>query len=558
MHGPIDHLVIAPILLPLAVGALMLLFSERRRTFKMALSLATTVVLLIIAAVLVVIAGTPVGDRASSMIVYPLGNWRPPFGIVLVADRLSALMLLVTAVLGCATLLFSLARWHQSGPRFYTLFLFLLTGLNGAFLTGDLFNLFVFFEILLAASYGLVLHGSGTARVRAGLHYIPINLVASSLFLVGVSLIYGVTGTLNMADIGRMVPALPGESRALFEIGAGILGVAFLVKAGMWPLSFWLPTTYAAASTPVAAMFAIMTKVGIYVILRLFLLSFGDEAGASAGFGDEWLYFGGMATMAFGAIGVLASQSLQRMGGYSVLVSSGTLLAAIGTGNSAAVSGALFYLVTSTLAISAYFLLVELVERGQQAGADVLAVSQELFGDPDEDLDEEEEEVGVAIPATIAVLGGAFVACTVLLAGLPPLSGFIAKFAMLSAVLNEAGRIGAEDWAFVALLILSGFTTLIAMSRSGIRALWVPSEGSIPRVRAIEAVPVAALLFICVGLTVLGGPAMRYMEATTQVLYWPQIYAQDVLGTGAPIRLTPGTTSAGGAPVTGVTEGGAP
>ncbi|WGD31903.1 monovalent cation/H+ antiporter subunit D [Ancylobacter sp. WKF20] len=543
MRSPLDHLVIAPILLPLAVGALMLLFSERRWRLKMALSLGTAAALLVIAAVLVVIASTPVGDRGSSMIVYPLGNWPPPFGIVLVADRLSALMLMVTAVLGSCTLLFSLARWHRVGPRFYTLFLFLLTGLNGAFLTGDLFNLFVFFEILLAASYGLVLHGSGTARVRAGLHYIPINLVASSLFLVGVSLIYGVTGTLNMADVGRMVPALTSQSRVLFEIGAGILGIAFLVKAGMWPLSFWLPTTYAAASTPVAAMFAIMTKVGVYVILRLFLLTFGDEGGPSAGFGEGWLYFGGMATMAFGAIGVLGSQSLQRMGGYSVLVSSGTLLAAIGTGNSAAVSGALFYLVTSTLAISAYFLLVELVERGQQAGADVLAVSQEVFGDPEDDLDDEEEEVGVAIPATIAVLGGAFVACTVLLAGLPPLSGFIAKFAMLSAVLNEAGRIGVDDWAFVALLILSGFTTLVAMSRSGMRALWVPSAGSIPRVRAIEAVPVAALLFICVGLTILGGPAMRYMEATTQVLYWPQIYAQDVLGTGAPIR-----RPAGGAP----------
>ncbi|WAC25724.1 monovalent cation/H+ antiporter subunit D [Ancylobacter sp. SL191] len=543
MRSPLDHLVIAPILLPLAVGAFMLLLGERRRTIKMALSLGTAAALLVIAAVLVVIASTPVGDRGSSMIVYPLGNWPPPFGIVLVADRLSALMLLVTAVLGSCTLLFSLARWHRAGPRFYTLFLFLLTGLNGAFLTGDLFNLFVFFEILLAASYGLVLHGSGTARVRAGLHYIPINLVASSLFLVGVSLIYGVTGTLNMADIGRMVPALTSQSRVLFEIGAGILGVAFLVKAGMWPLSFWLPTTYAAASTPVAAMFAIMTKVGVYVILRLFLLTFGDEGGPSAGFGEGWLYFGGMATMAFGAIGVLGSQSLQRMGGYSVLVSSGTLLAAIGTGNSAAVSGALFYLVTSTLAICAYFLLVELVERGQQAGADVLAVSQEVFGDPEDDLDDEEEEVGVAIPATIAVLGGGFVACTVLLAGLPPLSGFIAKFAMLSAVLNEAGRIRVDDWAFVALLILSGFTTLVAMSRSGIRALWVPSAGSIPRVRAIEAVPVAALLFICVGLTILGGPAMRYMEATAQVLYWPQIYAQDVLGTGAPIRLP-----AGGAP----------
>ncbi|MBS9478648.1 monovalent cation/H+ antiporter subunit D [Ancylobacter radicis] len=537
MRSPVDHLVIAPILLPLAVGAFMLLLGERRRRIKMALSLGTVAALLVISMALVAIANTPVGDRWSSLIVYPLGNWPPPFGIVLVADRLSALMLLVTSILGCAALVFSLARWHRAGPRFYTLFLFLLTGLNGAFLTGDLFNLFVFFEILLAASYGLVLHGSGTARVRAGLHYIPINLVASSLFLVGVSLIYGVTGTLNMADVGRMVPALSSPSLVLFEIGAGILGVAFLVKAGMWPLSFWLPTTYAAASTPVAAMFAIMTKVGVYVILRLFLLAFGEEAGAAAGFGAEWLYFGGLATIVFGAIGVLASQSLQRLGGYSVLVSSGTLLAAIGTGNSAVISGALFYLVVSTLAICAYFLLVELVERGRQAGADVLAVSQEVFGDPDDEIEDEEDEVGVAIPATIAMLGGAFVACTVLLAGLPPLSGFIAKFAMLSALLNEAGSIKPDDWAFVILLMLSGFITLVAMSRSGIRALWVPSGDEIPRVRAIEILPIGALLFICVGLTILGGPAMRYMEATAQVLYWPQVYAQDVLGTGAPVRV---------------------
>ncbi|MGA0564594.1 monovalent cation/H+ antiporter subunit D [Ancylobacter sp. VNQ12] len=533
MGAHIHHLVIVPILLPLAVGAFMLLFSERRRALKMTLSLATVFALLAVAVALVAVASTPHDDRWSSMIVYPLGNWPPPFGIVLVADRLSALMLLVTALLGCATLVFAMARWHKAGPRFYTLFLFLLAGLNGAFLTGDLFNLFVFFEILLAASYGLVLHGSGTARVKAGLHYIPINLVASSLFLVGVSLIYGVTGTLNMADIGRIAPTLPGDLRVLYEAGAAVLGIAFLVKAGMWPLSFWLPTTYAAACAPVAAMFAIMTKVGVYVILRLFLLSFGDEAGASEDFGALWLYYGGMATIAFGAIGVLAAPSMQRMGGYAVLVSSGTLLAAIGTGNSAVISGALYYLVVSTLALGAYFLLVELIERGQEAGADVLAVTLEVFGDPEEDIEEEEDEVGVAIPATIAVLGGAFLACTALLAGMPPLSGFIAKFAMLSALINEGGRIPAEHWALVGLLIASGFATLIAMTRTGIRNLWVPAETAIPRVRAIEALPVGGLLLLCVAMTVLGGPAMRYMEATAQVLYWPAVYANDVLGPAA-------------------------
>lgn len=548
MTPALDHLAILPIVLPLAVGALMLLFDERRRLLKMTLSLATVFALLAIAVTMVVMVGLPTGDRWSTLIVYPLGNWPPPFGIVLVVDRLAALMLLVTAVLGCTTLLFALARWHTAGPRFHTLFLLLLTGLNGAFLTGDLFNLFVFFEILLAASYGLVLHGSGTARVRAGLHYIPINLVASSLFLVGVAVIYGVTGTLNMADLSRIVPTLPPESRTLMEAGAAVLGIAFLVKAGMWPLSFWLPTTYAAACAPVAAMFAIMTKVGIYVILRLFLLCFGDEAGASADFGADWLYYGGMATLLFGGIGVLASQSMQRLGGYSVLISSGTLLAAIGTGNSAVISGALYYLVASTFAISAYFLLVELIERGQAAGADVLAVTLEIFGDPEEDIEDEDEEVGVAIPATIAVLGGGFVACTAVLAGLPPLSGFIGKFAMLSALLNEAGEIPFDHWLFVVLLMLSGLATLIAMTRNGIRTLWVPAETDIPRVRAIEAIPVGVLLLLCAVMTFAGGPTMRYMEATAQILYWPSEYARDVLGSQPAGHSTSDSRSSGHGP----------
>jgi len=529
LPSSLHHLVIAPILLPLAVGAFMLLLDERRRVLKATLSLVTTFALLGIAMMLIFLVVDQTSNE-SHLIVYPVGNWPPPFGIVLVADRLSALMVLVNGVLGCTTLLFALARWHKAGPRFHTLFLLLLAGLNGAFLTGDLFNLFVFFEVLLAASYGLVLHGSGTARVKAGLHYVPINLVASSLFLIGVSLVYGVTGTLNMADLGRIIPKLGSQDRILLESGAAILGIAFLVKAGMWPLSFWLPTTYAAACAPVAAMFAIMTKVGIYVILRLSLLCFGDDAGASAGFGGDWLYYGGMATIAFGGIGVLASQSMLRLAGYSVMVSSGTILAAIGTGNSAVISGALFYLVSSTFTISAFFLLVELIERGREAGADVLAVTLEVFGDPDEDAEDEDEEVGVAIPATIAVLGGAFIACTVLLAGLPPLSGFIAKFAMLSALVNEAGPIGASHWSLVALLIFTGLASLIAMTRTGIRTLWVPAETAIPRVRVIEVAPVAALLFLCVALTVAGGPAMRYMEATAQLLYWPGEYARDVIG----------------------------
>ena len=399
MTSLLDHLVILPILLPLATGAFLLFLNDRHRPLKAAISFASALILVVIAAMLVYrasLVGAVDGELIAS---YPLGNWPVPFGIVLVGDRLAALMVLLTAILGLCSLLFSIARWHAMGPSFHSLLHFLLMGLCGAFLTGDLFNLFVFFEVLLAASYGLVLHGSGSARAKAGLHYIAINLAASSLFLIGAALVYGTTGTLNMADIAAKIANVPDADRGLLEAGAGILGIAFLVKAGMWPLGLWLTNTYAAASAPVAAMFAIMTKVGIYALMRLSLLVFGDAAGASVGFGHTVLLYGGMVTIAYGAISALAAQSTARLSGSMVLVSSGTILAAVGLGNEGVLSGALFYLFSSTLAISALFLMVELIERARMEGADILAVTMEAYGD-DED-DEAEQEVGTVIPGAI-------------------------------------------------------------------------------------------------------------------------------------------------------------
>jgi multicomponent K+:H+ antiporter subunit D len=519
-----DHLTVIPILLPLTSAAVMLLLDERRRAVKGGIGMATTVALLITSIVLLRLADMmPPG---SGVRTYQLGNWPAPFGIVLVLDRLSALMLVLTSVLGIAALLYSLARWHRMGPRFHTIFQLQLMGLNGAFLTGDLFNLFVFFEVLLAASYGLVLHGDGVARVRAGLAYIAINLTGSFLFLIGASLVYGVTGTLNMADFAARIPTLAPGDASLVAAAAAILGTAFLMKAGAWPLNFWLPTTYAAASAPAAAMFAIMSKLGIYVILRLWTLVFGVEAGPLAGFGGDGLLVIGMLTIVFGTVGVLAAQSLPRLAGCSVLVSSGTLIAAIGTGGGAVIGSALFYLVSSTLGIAALFLLIELVERMRDPGADVLAVTMEAYGEGDDDP----EEVGIAIPATVALLGGSFIACALLLAGLPPLAGFIGKFGMMAAMLKTDGAaVRASAWMLIGLLTVSGLAILIAMTRTGISSFWARLDDSVPRVRVIEMAPVLCLLLLCLGLTVGGGPAMRYMEATTKALQTPQDYVTGVL-----------------------------
>ena len=207
-----DHLTIAPIVIPLLAGTLMVLIGERRRTVQGGARrrLGARAARRGDPAAAPGRRGTG-GHGRRAVRVYRLGDWPSLFGIVLVLDRLSALMLVLTSVLGLAALVFSLARWHRAGAHFHPLFQFQLMGLNGAFLTGDLFNLFVFFEVMLAASYGLALHGSGTARVRAGLHYIAINLVASLLFLIGVSMIYGVAGTLNMADLAGRIAERRGR-----------------------------------------------------------------------------------------------------------------------------------------------------------------------------------------------------------------------------------------------------------------------------------------------------------------------------------------------------------
>ncbi|MBN9072975.1 MAG: monovalent cation/H+ antiporter subunit D [Rhizobiales bacterium] len=530
------HLLIVPILLPLVTGASLLLIDETHHTLKALVSLASTVLLLGAAVALMRMADGDPGAGGVVSLSYAVASWPAPFAIVLVLDRLAALMLVMTAIVAFAALVFSLARWHKAGPHFHSLFQFLLMGLGGAFLTGDLFNLFVFFEVTLAASYGLLLHGSGAFRVRSGLHYIAINLAASLLFLIGASLIYGVTGTLNMADLAVRLHAVPAEDRMLLQAGAAILGIAFLVKAGMWPLCFWLPSAYMAAAAPVGAIFVVLTKVGVYVLLRLSLLLFGSEAGELTGFGGMVLLWGGMATIAFAASGVLASQAMGRLAGYSVLVSSGTLLAAVGMGDTAVVSGALFYLVSSAFATAAFFMLIELVERAREPGADLLAVTIEAYGEEGEETGErEDEEIGVVMPGALAVLGVCFGCVALLLAGLPPLSGFVAKFALLTGMLNLDGlgapaEIPPRTWLLVALVILSGLAALVAMMRSGIRTFWAPLEAIVPRVLVVEVAPIVALLVLCLLLTVKGGAMVGYTEAAARSLHDPSGYIQGVLG----------------------------
>ena len=358
-----NHALIVPVLLPAACAVLMLLAGDERIRLQRALAL------LACAGLAVVALGALGHTSAGAITVYRLGDWPAPFGIALVLDRLAALMLGLTAVVAIAALVAAMTGpepWDRRGRFFHALFQFQLMGLNGAFLSGDLFNLFVFFEVLLVASYCLLLHGRGPERLRAGFHYVAVNLAASALFLLAIAALYAVTGTLNLADLALAVPRLGSANVPIARAAALVLLAVFAVKAAVFPLHLWLPRAYVAAGPPVAALFAIMTKVGVYAIVRVYGLVFGPDAGGSALIAGPWLLAGAVATVALGAVGAFAATSLARMAAYLTVASVGTLLVGVAVFSTASLGAALYYLLHSTLALAALFLLVERIaaQRG--------------------------------------------------------------------------------------------------------------------------------------------------------------------------------------------------
>jgi len=416
--------------------------------------------------------------------------------------------------------------------------------------------------VMLAASYGLLLHGSGTLRVRAGLKYIAFNLLASSLLLVGIAIVYGITGTLNFADIVQKIPQIPASDRGLLHAGAAILGIAVVAKAAMWPLNFWLAAAYSAAAAPVAALFVILTKVGVYTLLRLWTLLLSAEPGTSTAFGSDALVAGGLATLAFGAIGMLASLQLRRVAAYSLIISSGTSLAVIGVGDSALIGAALFYLTGSTLASCALYLLAELIERSREI--DLAPPIREHESDRLPFRLERREPLaaaaaadiqpGVAIPAATSLIGLGYVGCALMIAGLPPLSGFIAKFAMLGALLEpavtaarHAGTATMRTVLFASLLV-AGLLSTIALTRAGIRHFWAPHDRTPPRLRVIECAPIALLLATCAAIAVFADPILHYTRDAAQELSDPARYIDAVMSAPVVSGVENGTTQRGSRP----------
>lgn len=511
-----NHWIIAPVVLPALLAPVIGFVMRHDIVLARTASIFGAVAMMAIAVGLFVMSG---GDPQ----VYYLGDWPAPFGIVLVLDRLSAMMVLLTSVLALIVLLHAVATgWDSRGRHFHALFQFQLMGIVGAFLTGDIFNLFVFFEILLIASYGLMIHSGGKDRMRAGLQYVVINLAGSTLFLFALGVLYATTGTLNIADLALRLQDIPAEEAALVRVAAMLLMIVFGLKAALFPVQFWLPATYANAPAPVAALFAIMTKVGAYAILRIHTLVFGPGVDATDGLAQTWLFPAAIVTIAIGAVGVLGARRLMPLIAFSVVGSMGTLMAAISAFTPEATTAALYYLVHSTFAAAVLFLIADLV----------------ITRRTNDSLTVQSPTVQNGLFATL------FFAGAIAMAGMPPLSGFLGKLLVLDALREP----GIMVWAWAAILIGS-LMTIVGFARAGSQLFWksvslvgddesaeeteksdVTDDPAKRPASVAEVAPTMAAIAVLAALTVLAGPASNYLDGATEQLFDRDGYVTSVLG----------------------------
>ena len=490
------HWIIAPVVLPAIMGAAITLLMRNDLLLQRVFSLGATLLLGAIAAALLWSASTSAPE------IYLLGNWPAPFGIVLMLDRLSALMVMLTALLALAVQLYAIGSdWDARGGHFHALFQFQLMGICGAFLTGDAFNLFVFFEVLLIASYGLMIHGGGKDRLRAGVQYVAFNLVGSSLFLFALATIYSVTGTLNIADLAVKVQMLPEGDVALFRVAAVMLMLVFAVKGALGPLQFWLLATYANAPGPVAALFAVMTKIGAYAAIRFGVMVIPPTTPATGTLIADLMMPAAIATLIIGAIGVLGAATLGRLAAFAAIAPMGTAFIAISAFTPAATAAALYYMVHSTLAGAALFLIVDLVTQRRA-----------------------HDRLTEALPPIhrAGVIAGLFMVSAIATAGMPPLSGFVGKLLVMQALRDQAPLI----WSVI---LISSLVIILGFARAGSTVFWkahaaAPAEAPEHAPQGLAFTAAFGLIAALAALTLFSGPVLTWMEATAAALHDPSAY----------------------------------
>jgi multicomponent Na+:H+ antiporter subunit D len=505
-----NWLLILPVLIPLATAALAMLASRSLRlqriisvtggafTFGLALALLADV--------------WHHGVQATH-----LGGWQAPFGISLVADPFGAVMVLISATMGLSVLIYALGTLDAARERasFHALYHILLMGVNGSFLTGDLFNLYVWFEVMLIASFVLLTLGRGRDQLRGGIQYVVINLFSSMCFLMAVGLIYGTTGTLNMADLATKLPALdPG----LVTTIAMLFLIAFGIKAALFPLFFWLPPAYPTAPIAIAALFAgLLTKVGVYALIRVFTLLFTFDVGYTH---TILLWVAGL-TMVTGVLGAAAHSDIRKILSFHIVSQIGYMIMGLALFTPLAILGAIFYIVHHIIVKTNLFLVAGVADR--------LAGGFEL------------EQIGGLYRAHpwVAVL---FLVPAFSLAGFPPLSGFWAKLLIIKAGLD----VGAYWIVGVALVV--GLLTLFSMTKIWAGAFWKPmpedrtlgdTEPIVRRPIVLLLAPVAALAVMTLMIGLWAEPFYQFAEVAANALMSPEAYIQAVLGPEAVAEVLP-------------------
>lgn len=492
------HLPVLPIVLPLAAAGLLLLLERRSMRLQRVVALAATGVQLLVAMQLLRAADSGVIE------VYLLGNWPARIGIALAVDRLSALLVLTTVLLGLIGLIHACSGWDRRAPHFHALFQVELMGLAGAFLTADVFNLFVFFEVLLIASYGLLLSGGRGARLRAGIHYVAFNISASTLYLFAVGMLYGLLGALNLGEMAVRVAAAPAAQQPLIAAAGGLLLLVFTAKAALFPLAFWLPGTY--SRTPVAALilFAMMTKLGVYCVLRVAGVLFGADAGALAGMAWPALLWLGGIGFALASLGAIAAANLRLLCAYLVIASAATLFIAVAADQPAVTAAALYYLLHSALATAALFVLADLVRKRRPQAGDSLRQLDHL--------------------PQRGTLATVYVLLAIALIGLPPLSGFVGKLGLLAALPAPLA-----SWAWP-LLLVGSLLTLLALAHAGSQLFWrQPAEPATVTTApdgndSGERWALYSLLGLLLLLSFAAAPVLRYTGAAAGQLHQGRQY----------------------------------
>jgi len=505
------NLLALPVLLPLFGGALLLLVrrSAARRWLATAVSTAT------LAASVVVAVHAFGGD----VLVLQMGSWAAPFGITLVADALAALLLLASNVLALLTVVFAGSSLQHAPVRgdsallnrardafgAQALLQFLFMGVNMSFLTGDLFNLFVAFEVMLLASYGLLLLGGELPQLREGFKYVVINLVASSVFVITAGMVYGLVGSLNMADIAERLQAHGSDVRV--TLLAALLALVFATKAAVFPLGFWLPNSYPVPPAAVSAFFAaVLTKVGVYALLRTFTLMVPGEHAL----GDVLFVLAG-ATMLAGGLGMVARRRWRHAMAFANVASVGYLVAAAFIGTRAGTTAAVYYLLNSIAVVFVLFLVAALAER-------VAGPAYRRHGHL----------------SLYPWLGAGYFTAVLALTGLPPTSGFIGKFALVRSMLAAGGVLHV---AVATAAVLTGLLLLYAATRIWREFFWGEADAvhRVPIPRAMSGVTVVAVALL-LSLAVFAGPLYGLSGTVAAQLDGNGAYRAAVLVPDAPPR----------------------